>query len=332
MKELYFILFALLLLLSCRNNGNGFRLYQKIDLQVQKIEGFSEEICSNSKTTKRYGDAIVYATPDNRIILFSTQNSNELCLSKNGVGPDEILNPRSIKVAAKKIWVNSYMDANLAMMTLGDQRPRIDKIPVNMNMDDFIIQDKEHVVLSNPYWEDRLLKILNLRTRQVEKGFARREYTPIMMRFNVNTVSLARDVTSLYVCQSISPIVKKYNPQRGFELTESFNLQPDFYRALPERYNLEKYDPRNAHRDWMKQWTPLVNVFACQDWVLVHFKIGYEPRNYYCYFKSGDPKRICYYSEEVSFEIYDFIMNGETPIFYAFDNTSEKSKWLILSI
>jgi hypothetical protein len=301
-------------------------------LQVQKIEGFSEEICSNSKTTKRYGDDIIYATPDNRILLFNTQNKNERCLSKNGVGPDEILSPRSIKVVANMIWVNSYMDTNLATMTLGDQKPRIDKIPVNMNMDDFIVQDKEHVVLSNPYWEDRLLKIFNLRARQVEKGFADREYTPIMMRFNVNYASLARDLSSLYVCQSISPIVKKYNVKRGFVLTESFNLQPDFYRALPEHYNLEKYDSKNAHRDWMKQWTPLVNVFACQDWVLVHFKNGYEPRNYYCYFKSGDPKRICYYSGEMPFEIYDFMMNGEHPIFYAFDNTSEKSKWLILGI
>ncbi len=318
-KRCWFIIYALILtsiFFFCCARKDKHPVYEKANIKIHSVDLISDELFFFNDAAV-YGE-IIYAL--NRFDVWKLDLAKQTAekIIKNGQGPDEIFYPRKCCIYNDNCWVSSlYPNRNLFRFNVNNERIEIEttRLPKQAVFDDFIVLSDKLIACVYVYWEDALLKIIDLK-KGIIKKCGKPIYSEIMMRFNVNAASISSYNGNIYVIQNIAPIVEVFSIQECKKIY-TITLNPPFYKKMPGKYNVD-INSKDAHRNWMSSWTTLFNIMIDKGWILVQYKRGYDFVFYYELVNINDINRRYYIAETGEF-IYDFkvlnnsfyIMTGE---------------------
>lgn len=268
----------------------------------------------------------VYVSANQYIWSVDIDTGKETPVVKDGVGPDEIYNPFRLKYYANRIYVNSLNNTMFLYRFDPGAEKQVHRIKFQkpVSFDDFLFLDKNRLVAAYVNWEDGFVRCYDLREGKVERETGTNKIHETMLRFNVNRASLCLLGDNLYVGQAIEPVIRVFS-MAGFEMVDSIKLNPPFYKAMPKKYDVPKYDDQK-HREWMGSWTRLTNISAKKNWLLIAYRWGYDLRYNYELIDTRDPDRR-YYIAQTPNRIYDFEPRGNTIEFDVIEELEERILW-----
>lgn len=303
--RLRFIIYMLIIAMTsfgCKKE-NRYPVYEEAGIKIYSIDFISKDLFVFSEAVRCEETIFILYRFDVWKINLLKQTEEKIV--KNGPGPDEIYCSYRCRIFDDYCWISSlYPNKSLFRFKINDNKFGIEtiKLPRPDLFDDFIILPGGKIAGVYVYWPDALLKILDLENGTFEKC-GKPIYNDIMMKFNVNTASIAAYKDNIYVIQSIAPIIEVFSMIEGKKI-DTIKLCPPFYKKIPVKYNVNK-DDNKAHKKWMAGWTSLFKIMADNGWILLQYKKGYEPVFYYELMNIKNRNKRFYVPETGEF-IFDF--------------------------
>ena len=327
-KKINYLLKALLILLviitiDCNSHGKK-AVYEKLDIRDKKILQISGEIPQVSDLAKLKENIFIISKND--IWLLDLNSKKEKILIKEGIGPDEIYKASRIIRFNDELYLNSYYQLNyIYRLSPHPDKFELTRIYIDdpLDFDDFNFISDSVMVMVNAYWETGFIRFYDFKSKNIlELGNSK--ITELMTRFNANWGSLCVLGGNIYVVRSIKPEIMVI-PGKEKKIANTIKLYPPFFKPVPRKYNLQKYDDEN-HKKWMASWTLIYDILGKGDWLLVIYRWGYEQR--YCYelinLKNLDHR---FYIEETSAKIYEFEVHQGRVNFEIYEDEGDKISW-----
>lgn len=286
--------------------------YKELLLVKKNIEYISRDI-PYANSLKRNKDQIFVICKG--VHEINLHEKTEQKLFRDGLGPDEVLNPNRIISWDGDFYINSKVQLEFIYKFNPDPREKkIERVKIGMGMcfDDFGFLSKNLIVMAKVYWLDGMVQIYD-REKDSFKKIGTPSIIQAMDRFNVSAASLCIDDGMIYVVESIKPEVKIISAEQA-KIVKSLKLSPPFYIAIPPEYKVKNYDNK-AHREWMASWTSISDIMVNNGWLLVQYMWGYDFLFGYELIKLDDPDNR-FYIDKTNEQIYDFSMEGKTATFY----------------
>ncbi|MCX6583834.1 MAG: hypothetical protein NT166_26970 [Candidatus Aminicenantes bacterium] len=305
--------------ISCSKNSKTEINYRELFLAKKSIEYISRDI-PYVNSLKRNKDQIFVIGQD--VHEINLREKTENILFKDGLGPDEILNPHRITFWDGDFYINSTSQLGyIYKFNPGTQKKKIERVNVGkvICFDDFGLISKNLIVMARVYWKDGLVQIYD-RERDIYKKIGTPTFVYAMNRFNVSFASLYIDDGMIYVIESIKPEVKVISAAQA-KIVKSLILSPPFYIPIPSKYTAKKYDDK-AHREWMDSWTLISDMMLNNGWLLVQYKWGYDFLFGYELINLKDTD-YRFYIDKTSEQIYDFSIEGKNIKFYLVERPEE---------
>ncbi len=256
----------------------------------------------------------IYAICKNDIWKIEPGSKKEKIIFENGIGPNQIYKPLKIIFFNGQCWVNSlFYYKFIYCFSANSLNPKLENIKlIDFNcFDDFTPIRKDKIIAVNVYWRDGLLKVYDFKTGEI-KRLGKPEFIKLMLKFNVNSASVAVLNDMAYVIQSIKPEIQIFSLKK-LQKIDTISLTPPFYKKIPGKYNIGKYD-HSSHINWMSKWTRLHNIFVENGWIFICYRKGYEKKFYYEIINANDRKHRWFIDETDNY-IYDFkIVKGTVYI------------------
>ncbi len=318
------ITLLVVILLSACSSGNVDVQYVKVDIKNEKILFESDELLYMEFACKVKSSIFVIS---NGIWVVNTETKAAEKIINDGIGPKNTYKAKRIVKFKNDLYINSYHDRKFIDQFSADSRPiklKRKEFESPTSFDDFEILSDSTLIAANPYWESGFIRIFDLTTGSI-KRIGNNEIDALMMKFNINSASIAVNKNNAYVCQSTKPKIQVVSV-KDQAIIESINLSPPFYSAIPSEYKVEKYNHK-AHKQWMSGWTKIYDLIAHEDWLLITYKRGYEEKYYYELINFNN-KNKRYYITETDLRIFDFHVNGRQIDIEMVKQAEEKLIWL----
>lgn len=258
--------------------------------------------------------------------MVDLKSKTEKFLFREGIGPDEVFNPYRIVGWKNEIYINSYYSLNyINRFSTGGDEFKLDRFHFELpiDFDDFVFISDNLLALANVNWEAGFVRFYDLKSKNFIK-IGTSKITDIMLKFNVNRASLCILGDKLYATQSIKPEIQVISIKEK-KFLDPLLLSPPFYKPIPERYTVKKYDDK-GHRKWMAGWTSVFDIIGKDNWLLVIYRWGYDQR--YCYelinLIDVDNR---FFIGETSYMIYDFTVEKDYVDFEACVQQEENIAW-----
>jgi len=320
-----FFMFVLIGLLSYCSQCREKITYKELRLKNEKIDF---EITDNVFTAFNIikSDENIYFQSADYIWAIDSNTGKVKSFIKSGVGPNEIYGPHIMKSFGNEIYVNSYFALEyISHFTADASEAIVNRLNLNepVNFDDFEFLTKDRIVMANVYWEDGLVRIYDLKNRQLDK-IGKSKIIPLMHAFNVNSASLCIMDGNIYVSQRILPEIQVISCKNE-KVIDTIKLSPPFFVPMPPKYKVEKYDDK-GHRAWMASWTSIISIMGKNGWLLIKYKRGYDELFYYELLNAQRTDNR-YFLNETSDEIYNFEVKGNEIIFEMTDELEDRLVW-----
>lgn len=305
--------------IACSEKSKIEISYKELSLSNKNIEYISRDIPYVNSLKREKGRIFVICHDVHEINL---QEKTERLLFKDGLGPDEVLNPKRITSWDGDIYIISrYQLGFIYRFDPGSQKKKIERVNVGkvISIDAFGFISKNLIVMANVNWYDGLLRIYD-REKDTFKKIGTPTYVIAMEKFNVSDAFLCIDGGMIYLAEAIKPEVKVISAEQ-VKIVKSLILSPPFYIPIPPKYAVKKYDEK-AHREWMASWTSISNIMLNNGWLLVRYKWGYDFMFAYELINLKDTDNR-FYINKTSEQIYDFSVEGKNVRFYLVERPEE---------
>lgn len=324
-KNIFWIYCSLILFLiitmSC---GKGESIvYKELTPQGETIVIQTDDL-PYVNSAVRIGERIFVVYDD--IWLIDLHEGKERIIVKDGIGPNQVYKPSRIVKFDQNLYTKSLYQLNyFYRFSLDSEDFKIERVPLKnpLGFNDFEFISKDLVVMVNVYWEKGFVRIYNVKTGDCQ-NIGNSKISDLMLKFNVNSASLCYTDDKLYIVQGIKPEIMVVSPGKN-KVMDSIELSPPFYKPMPEKYKVEKYDQK-MHKKWMASWTRISDIMGKGKWLLLKYRWGYDHR--YCYelIDIDDTGNRLYISESPN-DIYDFEVKDGKIFFEAFEQLDEKILW-----